>query len=197
MEMVFVMGKRTRSRCQATALQRPCQWLRTPLQRQSYGRSGQPGAAGGPHHPTEPGLPRLLPQGPPQRRSGEMGLCPLACPPEGPCPWGSPMPAAPKDSSCPAPSSGFSQAAQRDVPLQCRPGGEAALCKVVLWGLRGCLQSPSPSLSIHLQVLGGFHSPILQPALCSCPFTPLHPVAQPRCRAGTTWVVPLLPKFSL
>lgn len=43
------------------------------------------GLLGGPHRPTEPGVPQLLPQGPPQRLSGEMVPCPLPCQPQGPC----------------------------------------------------------------------------------------------------------------
>lgn len=138
--------------------------------------------------------------------SGETVPCPLPCLPEGLCAGPGQGRALGEPSECPLHQGRLSallpalvpaSAAQRDVPLQCGPRGEAAVCKVVLWGLRGCLQSPLPSLSTNLQVLGGFHSLILQPGLHSCLFTPLHPVAQPHCRAGTTWVAPLLTRFSL
>lgn len=47
MEMMFVMGRGRVPAARQPALQRPCQWLRAPLQRQSYRRSGPAGLLGG------------------------------------------------------------------------------------------------------------------------------------------------------
>lgn len=142
MEMLFVVGNRTRSCCQATALQRRASGCEHLCRGRSTAGAANPGCWGG-HRPTEPGVPQLLPQG-----KGGDGAAPLPCLPQGPCPTRSPL---------------HPRGLCGRFQLWFQPALLGGTCPCE------CLQSPWPSLSTYLRVLGGSIHPF-----CSRLSTPAH-----------------------
>lgn len=68
---MFVMGKRTRSCCQATGAAAPVPMAASTSAEAGLQQERPTRAAGGAHRPPEPGVPQLL--------WGDMVLCPLPC----------------------------------------------------------------------------------------------------------------------
>lgn len=179
METVFVAGRRTRSRCQATGAAAP---VAASASAEAGLRQQRParGCWGAPAPQGAAGATAAPPATPPEAQWGDGAVLPSP-------------PAAPEELFRPASSSASSQRCSAGRALAVRSQGRkhlAAVCKVVLRGPRWGSADPR-ALPQRLS------SSILQPALYSFPFSPFHPLAQPRCRAGTTWVVPSLTKFSL
>lgn len=187
MEMMFVMGKRTRSRCQATGSAAP-----VPMAASTSAEAGlekeQPtqgcSLLGGPPSPHGAvGVAQPLPQGSPQRQSGEMGLCPLPCLLGGPClgpeqqgGWaglsGSPVPAEPMETFCRASSYGFGQ---------CRSAAAEENALAAQTQVRGChlhggaCRAPCPPSAHILRGVGACYPS----SAARSPTLPAHP--SPAC----------------
>lgn len=158
MEMLFVVGNRTRSCCQATALQRRASGCEHLCRGRSTAGAANPGCWGG-HRPTEPGVPQLLPQG-----KGGDGAAPLPCLPRVPVRPGA---RCSQGDSVAASSSGSSQrcSAGRVLASVCRAPGPPSALIFGCWGVpfthsaAGSLLLPiHPSPSCGTASLQGWHN---------------------------------------
>lgn len=198
MEMMFVMGKRTRSRCQATGSAAP-----VPMAANTSAEAGPEkerptrgcSLLGGPHHPTQRGgVAQLLPHAPAAEAKRGDGALPPPLPAGGSLPRGRSSegarqgsrgapcpPTAPWRRSVGLPAAVSVSAARR--PLRVTPRQRSGDRR----GGRGAPRPPSARIlrrrEAFPQVCRKFGSPARSPLSC------------PRCRAGTTQALLRLPAF--
>lgn len=148
MEMMFVMGKRTRSCCQATGAAAP-----VPMAANTSAEAGlqkeRPtrGCWGGPIAPRSRGCRSCSPRDPHRGKVGRWCCAPFpAClrvPVRGPGrALGSPVPAAPKETFCPAASSPFSQCCSAGRALAVRTRGRGCCLQGGAVGPEGVSAEP-------------------------------------------------------
>lgn len=146
MEMMFVMGKRTRSCCQATGAAAPVPMAANTSAEAGLQRSGQPGAAGGAPSPHGAEGAAAAPPGTPTKWGD--GAVPPSLPACGSLSGGqagrsgSPVPAAPEETFCPASSSPFSQCCSAGRALAVRTRGRGCCLQGGAVGPEGVSAEP-------------------------------------------------------
>lgn len=168
METLFVVGKRTRSRCQATGAAAPVPMAASTSAEAGLRKERPTGAAGGAPSPHGAGVPRLLPQGPPRGQVGRWCCAPFPACPRVPVRGragrsGTRCPLHQRDS-VPSFQLWFQPALLSGTcPCTAEPGERLLLARRC-WGARGVVcRAPRPpsALLFGRWVAGGFHSPTL------------------------------------